>query len=453
MSTTSSPHLPEAIRLARRKLVPILFLLGLVCLLDRASVGYAALTMNVDIGLSAAAFGAGAGIFFFGYVIFEVPSSLLMQRTGARVWITRIAVTWGLVMIGMSFIWDEWSFYAARLLLGIAEAGLFPAVYFLIGVWFPSVSKGRVLALFLSCSAIAGVLGGPLSALIFATAADSPIADWRILFFVLGIPAIVMGFVAYFRLPNTPQEARWLTRDQADALTNAVAAERAATGVHEEKHVWRGLKLAAKNRFVWIFCLIFFFFAMTNYGVILFLPQIVSKLSGGSPAISSLLSTIPYAIGVVALFINANHSDRLLERRWHYAIPMAIGAVGLVATGLLLDAPVAGFLALCVAVAGIMPASTLLMSRPVTVLAGATAAAGLAIINSLGSIGGFVGPYVVGFVQNTSGSLYGGLVVLAIAAAASASLTLIKTPQEKALKRLLSSGPSDLSKSDREKVA
>lgn len=422
--TNPSPLVVSAVAKARRHLVPLLFLLGLICLLDRASVGYAALTMNADLGLSAAAYGIGAGIFFLGYVIFEVPSNLILQRIGAKVWIARIGITWGLVMLFMAFIWDEWSFYAARLLLGLAEAGLFPAVYFLIGQWFPNFTKGRVLALFLSCNAVSGIIMGPLASAIFTLSAPTPFADWRVLFFVLGVPAIVLGFVAYAKLPNAPREARWLTTDEQDALVAAIAAEQRAAGVTAETHSIRGLTTAIKRPFVWAMTAVFFFFAMANYGVILFLPQVVERLAGTAPALSALLSSIPYVLGLISLIVVAASSDRRMERRWHFAVPALVGAAGLFATGMLLDQPIAGFLALCVAVIGVMPLSAILMSRPTAVLAGTTAAAGIAFINALGSLGGFFGPYVVGFFQEVSASFVGGLVVLSASLLIAAIITI-----------------------------
>lgn len=418
-------QLGSAIDASKRHLVPLLFTIGLICLLDRASVGYAALTMNADLGLSTAAFGLGAGIFFLGYVVFEVPSNLLMHRVGPRLWIARIALTWGVVMLGMAFIRGEWSFYAARLLLGLAEAGLFPAVYFLIGQWFPSTTRGRVLALFLSCNPVAGIIGGPIAGAIFAIFDGSPVQGWRVMFFVLGLPAIAMAFVFYARFPNSPAEAAWLDPAQRQALADAVGREHRRAGAVSEHGAVSGLLASARNPFVWAFTAIFFLTAMANYGVILFLPQIVRRLAGTSPAYSSLLSAIPYVVGLVSLLAVARSSDLRQERRWHLAGACVAAAIGLFLTGLLLNSAALGMVTLCVAVAGVMPLSALIMTRPTALLSGTVAAAGIAIVNSVGSIGGFVGPYLVGWVQSATGSFYGGLVALSLALVAAAAVSVV----------------------------
>jgi ACS family tartrate transporter-like MFS transporter len=431
MSNVIPEDLNGAVRAARRHLIPLLFLLGLICLLDRASVGYAALTMNADIGLSAAAYGLGAGIFFLGYVIFEIPSNIIMNKVGARIWIARIGVTWGIVTILMAFVWSEWSFYALRLLLGLAEAGLFPAVYLIFSRWFPARHRAQVLALFLTCGAISGIIGGPIASLIFTVTDGTALVGWRTLFVVLGIPAIILGIITFFVLPNKPADARWLTANQKVALQQTLAAEMNTSGVVAHTKVWAGLKSALSNPFIWGFTAIFFLYAMANYGVVLFLPQIIASFTGTSPAVTSLLSSIPWIAALFTSIFIATHSDRTGERRWHFVIPAVVGGLGLFAAGNLLGQPLPAMIALCIAVAGLGSLTPLIMARATAVVAGTAAAAGIAVVNAIGSIGGFVGPYVVGFIKGDNDSYFGGLAVLAGALILAAIITLaIRTVAE-----------------------
>ncbi len=432
MPTVNTAELTSAVRATKRHLLPLLFLLGLVCLLDRASVGFAALTMNTDIGLSSAAYGFGAGIFFLGYVIFEVPSNMIMNRIGARVWIARIGVSWVIVMIAMAFIWNDWSFYVMRLLLGLAEAGLFPAVYLLVSRWFPTRNRGQVLAIFLTAGAISNIIGGPLASLIFTVTDAGPFAGWRVIFVVLGIPAIILGIITFFRLPNKPSEARWLTSPQKAALEQTIADELRATGIFAHTKALSGLRSALSNPFVWVFTVIFFLYAMANYGVVLFLPQIVASFSGTSPAVTSLLSAIPWVPAVFTSLYVATRSDRKDERRWHFVVPAVVGGIGLFAAGTLLGSPILAMVALCVAVSGLGSLTPLIMARTSAILAGTAAAAAIALVNCLGSIGGFVGPYIIGWLQGLSGNYYSSLAMLAGALIVAAILTLaVRTATER----------------------
>lgn len=426
------PDVASAVRKVYRHLVPLLFLLGLVCLLDRASVGYAALTMKAELGLSAVAYGVGAGVFFLGYFIFEVPSNLIMDRVGPRVWLARIAISWGLVILATAFIQNEASFYAARLLLGIAEAGLFPAVYVLVGRWVPWANRGRVLALFLACNAVSGIIIGPVASGLFAYADVFGLTDWRVLFFLLGLPAIALGIITARKLPDRPQDAPWLTDQEKIALVEIIEREQLANSAAHSSHTWAGLKAAAQNRYVWGFTAVFFLSATVNYGIILFLPQIVQSLAGSSPARSSLLSSIPYIAGLVASILVARSSDRRNERRWHHGASAFVGATGLFATGLLLERPVLAIITLSIAVGGMFAGGALQMTRPTLLLTGTAAAAGLAIINSVGSIGGFIGPYIVGWLQSTSGTYLGGLFYLSGMLIACGVVTIcIRIPSER----------------------
>lgn len=428
---TSGP-LASAIRKARRKLIPLLFLMGLVCLIDRASIGFASLTMNKDIGLSSADYGLGSGLFFIGYFILEVPSNLILNRVGARKWIARIGISWGIVMILTMFIWNDWSFYGARVLLGLAEAGLFPGFYLLVSQWIPVKYRALTLATIGTYNAVSGIVGGPIAAGVFAASNALHIVGWRALFGVVGVPAIIMAVVILFLLPDSPKSAKWLTPAERVALDAALSQELVANHAVHETRPFAGLGRALRHPNVWSITGVFFFSAIANYGITLFLPQIVGQFSATSPAVTSLLSAIPYVVGLFAMVLVGRSSDRSHDRRWHYTIACLVGAGGLVATGALISQPVLAMVALCVAVAGLMPQTPLFMSRATGFLTGAAAAAGFAVINCLGSLGGFVGPYIFGWLHDATNSLYGGLTFLAVAMLISAALTIgFRTPAEK----------------------
>ncbi|HYB89631.1 MAG TPA: MFS transporter [Candidatus Binataceae bacterium] len=407
----------SALATVRRNLLPFLFVLYIVAYLDRINVGFASLQMNRALGLSDAVFGFGAGLFFIGYFLFEIPSNLVLKRVGARRWIARIMVSWGLVAIAMMFVRGARSFYAMRFLLGIAEAGFFPGVIFYLTRWFPAREQARAIALFMTATAIAGVIAGPVSGALLTMHGTLGLAGWQWLFMMEGLPALGLGIIVALRLPDDPAQARWLSADERRALANLLSRENDASRRAKKLDLGEGL---AHGR-VWLLALIYFGLIAGNYGVILWLPQIVAGFRARSDFAIGMISTAPFIIGALAMVQVGRLSDRRGERRWHLAGSIFAGAAGLIAAAAARN-PAFEFAAICLAAAGIFSALGPFWAIPPAFLEGTAAAGGIALINSLGNLGGFVGPYVVGIVRQATGGFAGGLAVLAFSLVCSAAL-------------------------------
>ena len=392
-----------------RRLIPYLFLCYIVNYLDRFNISFAALEMKADLGLSDAVYGLGAGMFFAGYVTCEIPSNLILQRVGARWWIARIMVTWGVLSCCMMFVRAPGSFYVVRLLLGVAEAGFLPGMIFYLTSWIPARDRAGVFALFLTSTALAGVVGGPVSAALLQLGGTSGLAGWQWLFLVEGLPAVVLGVITLFYLPDHPSQARWLTPPEQAWLEDTLAAERRALEQTHRLTLWQALTHAR----VWRLCLLYFSTIISFYGVAFWLPQIVKSFSGLSNAAASLISALPYLAASVGMVLVARHSDRSGERRRHVAVPAFAAAVGLIVGALVQRHPAFAFLALCLAATGIWSTLGPFWSLPTAFLSGTAAAGGIALINSVGNIGGFVGPTVVGFLKERTHRFESGLFVLA----------------------------------------
>jgi ACS family tartrate transporter-like MFS transporter len=407
MSPETSQVGESALRKVRRRLIPFMFLLYIVSYLDRINVGFAALQMNRDLGFSAAVYGLGAGIFFLSYVAFEVPSNLILARVGARLWIARIMITWGLISAGMMFVTSATSFYVLRFLLGLGEAGFFPGMVLYLTYWFPAAERARALALFLTATAIAGVVGGPVSGVLLTLQGFGGLAGWQWLFLLEGLPAVVLGFVVLVYLTDRPEEAQWLTPDERAWLVGRLTAERA---VRERlgRHRFRD---AVTNGRVWLLAWLYFSLVIGLYGISFWLPQIVQALAGVDDLTVGLISAIPYVVAAVGMVIVGSHSDRTRERRWHVAGPALVGAAGFLMSGLT-EQPVPALAALSIAALGVWGALGPFWTLPTAFLSGTAAAAGIALINSVGNVGGFVGPYLLGYVRTTTTSFAGGLFVL-----------------------------------------
>lgn len=391
-----------------RRLLPFLFVLYLVCFLDRVNVGFAELEMGRDLGFSDLVYGFGAGVFFLGYALFEVPSNLILERVGARRWIARIMITWGLLAAGMMFIRTPLSFYILRFLLGLAEAGFYPGVVLYLTYWFPQSQRARTTGLFLTAVAISGVVGGPLSGSILALHGAGGLAGWQWLFLLEGLPATLLGIVVFFYLPDGPQTAHWLTPAERDWLLGCLAEERQEK---ERRASYTVLQTLASGR-VWAFALLAFLLGTGFYGVSLWLPEMIRGFSGLGDTMVGVVSAVPYLAAATALVIIGHSSDHRGERRWHVAGPAFLAAVGLVASAYV-HQPVLALLALSVAAAGIEGALGPFWAMPTAFLTGSAAAAGIALINSVGNLSGFVGPFLIGVVKEASGSFSGGLLVLA----------------------------------------
>jgi MFS transporter, ACS family, tartrate transporter len=395
----------------RLRLIPFLFLLYVVAYLDRVNVGFAALQMERDLGFGPQVYGRGAGIFFLGYTLFEVPSNLLMARVGARLWIARIMIVWGLVSAAMMFVDSIPLFYASRFLLGVAEAGFFPGMILYLTYWFPGPERAKAIAQFMTGTAIANIVGGPLSGLLLTLDGTMGLAGWQWLFIVEGIPAILLGFFVLYYLTEGPAEAHWLTADERKWLIARMDADRAETaGGHDSS----SLKAALLSPRVWYFGFLYFTIVVGFYGITFWLPQILKNLSGSGDVTVGLISAIPYVLAAIVMVVVATSSDRTGERRWHVAIPSFVSAVGLILSAATRD-PVLSIAALSLAAAGIWAALGPFWSLPTAFLTGSAAAGGIALINSLGNLGGFLSPMLIGEIRARTDSFALALFVLAAA--------------------------------------
>ena len=411
--------LDQALAKARWRLLPFLFLLYIVAYLDRVNVGFAALEMNRDLGFSATVYGIGSGVFFISYFLLEVPSNLALARLGARVWIARIMLTWGVLSMAMMFVTNAHMFYALRFLLGAAEAGFFPGVIFYLTHWFPARERGKAVALFMTATAMAGVVGAPLSSALLQLEGTLGLRGWQWLFLVEGLPAVLLTPAVLLWLDDSPEKARWLTPEERRALSDAMAQDHAA-----QPHAHLTLRDAAANPRLWTLSALYFCIVLAFYGVSFWLPQILQAAGTMSPARTILLTAIPYAVAAVGMVVVGTHSDRTGERNWHVAAPALVGALGFTLT-ILAPAGVAISLAtLSLAALGIWSALGPFWALPPAFLRGPAAAGGIAIVNSVGNLGGFVGPFLVGYVRDATGSFRGGLSVLALALIAGAIIAI-----------------------------
>jgi ACS family tartrate transporter-like MFS transporter len=401
------------------RLVPFLMLLYVVSWLDRVNVGFAALQMNRDLGFSPAVFGFGAGVFFIGYALFEVPSNLVLARVGARRWIARIMVTWGLVSTAMMFVQGPTSFYVLRFVLGVAEAGFLPGVIYYLAQWYPRAQRARAVSWFMIGIPLSTVLGAPLAGALLQMNGLQGLAGWQWLYLLEGLPAVVLGFVVWRVLPDTPRQARWLAPAEQEALIAHIAAENAAVAGQRNLPVWRVLS----HPTVWLLGFSLFACQCGSYGLTLWIPQILKGLSGQSDLMVGLLSAVPYMAAAVGMVVLGISSDRTGERFWHVAGPSFLGAAGFAASAWF-TSPVPGMLALTVAAVGDLSSRGPFWALPPRFLSGSALAAGIALINTLGAVGGFVGPYAVGLVKNATGSFSGGLLLLSGLLVTSAITTL-----------------------------
>ncbi len=392
-----------------RRLIPFMFLLYIVAYLDRINVGFAALQLNQALKFSPEVFGLGAGIFFIGYFIFEIPSNLIMQRVGARIWMARILVTWGLLSSATMFVKGALTFYVLRFLLGIAEAGFFPGMILYLTYWFPSKARGRAVARFMTATAMAGVVGGPVSGLLLKMNGVGGLAGWQWLFLVEGIPAVVLGLVVFAILPDGPEKAHWLRIDEKEWIISKLEQERDSQRLHGHAT----LREALGSGRVWTLAFIYFAVIISFYGISVWLPQLVKALSGLSDLLVGFISAIPFIAATLGMVIIGRSSDQSGERRWHVALSAFVGAVGLVIAARL-KAPAAELAALSLAAVGIWGTLGPFWAMSSEFLTGTAAAAGIALINSIGNLGGFVGPYLIGVVRSRTDNF--ALALLALAA-------------------------------------
>lgn len=402
---------------ARRRLIPFLFLLYIVAYLDRVNVAFAALQMNAALGFSATTYSVGAGIFFLSYALFEIPSNVILARVGARVWIARIMISWGIVSSAMMFVRGAAGFYTLRFLLGAAEAGFFPGILFYLTRWFPARERARTIAAFMTATLIAGVIGSPVSGALLSVH-GAGLAGWQWLFLLEGIPAVLLGVVVLRALTERPADAVWLTERERQLLAACLAEDAIGRAVTDRATD------ALKHGRTWLLAVVYFSIPVTMYGLGFWLPQIVKAASGGSDFTVGMLTAIPYAAGAIAMVIAGRHSDRTGERRRHVAVAALTGAIGLVLSTRA-DGIAASIATLSIAMAGLASMFGPFWALATSTLGGVGAAAAIALINSVGNTGGFVGPYLLGAIQDATHSFTIGLVVVAAMLACGGALVFV----------------------------
>ncbi|PPG28598.1 MFS transporter [Pseudoclavibacter sp. RFBG4] len=430
MSSTQLPIDTRAtLRIVTFRLLPILMVLYFMSYVDRVNVSFAAIEMNADLGMSTAAYGLGAGLFFIGYFIFEVPSNILLDKFGARVWITRIVISWGTIAGLMAFVNGETMFYVLRFLLGIAEAGFFPGIVYFLGIWFPRQQRARILSYVYMAAPISFLMGGPLSAFLMEIGnSHESFTGWRFMFATEGIITVVLGIVGFFFLVDRPSKAKWLSAAEAQDLEEKISGEdKEIAAVHGAGT----LKKAFTPR-VFALAFVYFGIAWGIYGIGFLLPLAISDFQTQFGLELSLLqvgliSAIPYAFAAVAMFLWSKHSDRTNERFKHVAIAAAAGGIALT-LAFTFDSPYAIMAAVTVTAIGMFSTIPVFWQIPSLFLTGAAAAAGIGIINSIGNLAGFFAPYIIGGLKDATGSYQAGMLLAGLfIVSASVAVLLIRT--------------------------
>ena len=420
-STAVKPAETRTIRKVQIRLIPFLFVLYVVAMIDRINIGFAALTMNKDLGLNSQQYSIAAGIFFIGYFLFEVPSNLMLHKIGARIWIARILLSWGFVASLTGLVRSAHQLYAARVLLGFAEAGYYPGIVLYLTYWFRQREQARVLALFLTGFAVNSIVGAPISGFILDHAHWLGVASWRWLFILEGIPAIALGFLTYQVLPNRPNEAKFLTGEEREWLQAELERE-------DQLKLERGRQSALEgmtNPRVWHLVAIYFAMMIGSYTLSFFAPQLVKSLSKDySNSLVGYLVMIPYLAALAGMIFVGRSSDRRMERRYHAAICLLVGGIGFLSLGWI-HSPFVTVALLSLLAVGYCSSLGPFWAMPSEFLTGFSAASGIALINATGNLGGFAGTAVVGFISQKTGSLAGGLAFAGICMLVSAALVLL----------------------------
>ncbi|MDB6024972.1 MAG: major facilitator superfamily 1 [Verrucomicrobiales bacterium] len=410
------------------RLLPLLFFCYIIAYVDRINVGFAKLHLRETLGVSDTVFnsvyGFGAGLFFIGYFLFEVPSNLILQRVGARIWIARIMLFWGIVSLGFMFLKGVTMFYVMRFLLGAAEAGFFPGVILYLTFWYPARERARAIAMFALGGIFAGVIGSPISGALLHMDGMGGLAGWQWLFLIEAIPAMLMGLVVFFLLPNGPQQAKWLTPEEKTWVQSRIDAERTTTST---THLSLG-KVFSNGR-VWIFCLLYLLLNTGGYGYEMWLPSIVKNFSGLSDWGVGCINAIPYFAAGVAMLLVSRYSDRSGKRKNVVAIAAMISAIGFALSAYFKN-PFLAMATLTLAFIGLKCTVAPLWAMVTTFLGGAAAAAGIALINSVGNLGGFIGPYLVGVIKDKTGSQVTALLLLGAALLTMSLLAVVQREPE-----------------------
>ncbi|MCC7125789.1 MAG: MFS transporter [Acidobacteria bacterium] len=424
--TVDPQALARAASRVRTRLVPFLFLLYIFAYLDRINVGFAALQMNEALGFSASVYGFGAGIFFLSYTAFEIPSNVILARVGARRWIARIMITWGLISASTMFVWDAASFYVLRFLLGAAEAGFFPGIIYYLTRWVPAAERARTVAAFMTATVTAGIVGGPISGALLALDGFGGLDGWQWMFLLEGVPAALLGVVVWWRLPETPQDAQWLPPDERAALTRAIEAEQ--SGGAARAH---GIRDVFAHRWLWVLAAMYFVVPVALYAFGFFLPQIIRGAFAGSTFAIGVLSALPYLAGAIGMVLAARHSDSSGERRWHIAIAAWVSGAAFIATAFA-DGLVPSLVWLSLAMLGLASMFGPFWTLATSFVGGTGAAAGIALINSVGNIGGFAGPYALGALRDATNSFSAGLIVIGVVVLLGGALVLVVPDERRA---------------------
>ncbi|NIE66864.1 MFS transporter [Burkholderia sp. Ax-1719] len=389
------------------RLIPLLFMCYVVAYLDRVNVGFAKLQMLRNLGFSETVYGLGAGIFFVGYFVFEVPSNIILHKVGARVWIARVMISWAVISAATMVVTTPTMFYLVRFLLGVAEAGLFPGVILYLTYWYPSARRSKMIALFMTGIPVAGVIGGPVSGWIMHTMdGRNGWAAWQWLFLIEAIPSIVMAIAVLACLQDRVSDAKWLTDDERKRIARDIAHDQAQAQSHK-------LRDGFTNPHMWMMCGIYFFFAVGLYGVGFFLPTLIKNSGAIDPLVVGLLSMLPYAAATIAMILVSRSSDARRERRWHITLPAWLGALSWVVAVEFSHNLIVAMIALTVVTCCVIVTISQFWCLPTAVLSGAAAAAGIAVVNSLGNLSGFLGPFFIGWISDKTHSTDIGLYLMA----------------------------------------
>ncbi|TQK11931.1 MFS transporter [Herbaspirillum sp. SJZ107] len=406
-----SPELARAIGKVKWRVLPLFVIMFIANYIDRVNIGFVRPHLSADLGIGAAAFGFGAGLFFVGYALFEVPSNMMLQRFGAKAWLTRIMATWGIAATAMAFVQGEMSFYALRFLLGVAEAGFFPGVVYYFTRWLPRAERGKAMAVFLSGSAAASILSGPVSGGLLQVEGMG-LHGWQWMFIIEGLFSVLLCGAVWFILDSDPKDAKWLSDVERNALVGEIASEQKERESQQLSHAsaWTLLR----DSQIALFCLIYFLISLTIYGTTFWLPTIIKKMGHYTEFQVGLFNSIPWIISIVAMYVFAALAQRFKFQQGWAAAAFAVAGVGMFASASTAN-PVYGFVAICFAAIGFKAASSLFWPIPQSYLDVRIAAAVIALINSLGNLGGFVAPAAFGMLEQRTGSIQGGLYGLAIA--------------------------------------
>jgi ACS family tartrate transporter-like MFS transporter len=390
------------------RLLPFIFLCYIVAYIDRVNTGFAAKSLQKTFSFGDNQYGTGAGLFFLGYFLFEIPSNLILRRVGARIWIARIMIVWGLVSMGMMFIKGIWSFYAMRVILGLAEAGFFPGMVLFLTFWFPARERARAGALFMIAAPVAMAVGGPISSSILGMDGLSGLQGWQWLFIIEGFPAVLLGILTLKCLTDSPEKAGWLAPEEREWLITELEAERA----RKAGHTSTGALQPLSNPKVWLLCLIYFLNTSVTYGIFLWLPKILEEMSGFKGLKLGLINSIPFLAAIVGMVGIGAHSDRKGERKLHVAACALTAAVGLALAAMFQKNLVLFMLSFTLCQIGQRSIMAVFWSIPPLFLGGAAAAAGIALINAIGNVGGYYGSEMMGQLKQRTGGYSGGLYVL-----------------------------------------